>query len=44
MKKTDNNGNINWDDDYSSFCDFISERLCEQPDRLRKLRKPNESL
>ena len=25
------NGNINWDDDYSYFCDFISERLCEQP-------------
>ena len=23
------NGNINWDDDYSYFCDFISERLCE---------------
>ena len=25
------NGNINWDDDYSYFCDFICERLCEQP-------------
>lgn len=24
------NGNINWDDDYSYFCDFISERLTEQ--------------
>ena len=25
------NGNINWDDDYSYFCDFISEKLTEQP-------------
>lgn len=24
------NGNINWDDDYSYFCDFISKRLSEQ--------------
>ena len=24
------NGNVNWDDDYSYFCDFISERLTEQ--------------
>lgn len=24
------NGNINWDDDYSYFCDFISEKLSEQ--------------
>lgn len=25
------NGNINWDDDYSYFCDFISRKLTEQP-------------
>lgn len=25
------NGNINWDDDYSYFCDFISGKLTEQP-------------
>lgn len=25
-----NNGNINWDDDYSYFCDFISKKLLEQ--------------
>ena len=24
------NGNKNWDDDYSYFCDFISKRLSEQ--------------
>lgn len=24
-------GNINWNDDYSYFCDFISKSLCEQP-------------
>ncbi len=24
------NGNINWDDDYSYFCDFINQRLLEQ--------------
>lgn len=24
------NGNINWDDDFSCFCDFISETLCSQ--------------
>lgn len=24
------NGNINWDDDYSYFCDFISNKLSEQ--------------
>lgn len=24
------NGNVNWDDDYSYFCDFISSKLCEQ--------------
>lgn len=24
------NGNINWDDDYSYFCDFISGKLTEQ--------------
>ena len=24
------NGNINWDDDYSYFCDFICRSLCEQ--------------
>ena len=24
------NGNMNWDDDYSYFCDFISNKLCEQ--------------
>ena len=25
------NGNINWDDDYFYFCDFISGKLTEQP-------------
>lgn len=25
------NGNINWDDDFSYFCDFIAEGLCSQP-------------
>lgn len=25
------NGNINWDDDYSYFCDFISKTLVKQP-------------
>ena len=25
------NGNINWDDDYSYFGDFISGKLTEQP-------------
>ena len=24
------NGNINWDEDYSYFCDFISQKLSEQ--------------
>lgn len=24
------NGNMNWDDDYSYFCDFISKKLLEQ--------------
>ena len=24
------NGNRNWDEDYSYFCDFISKSLCEQ--------------
>lgn len=24
------NGNINWDNDYSCFCDFISKKLSEQ--------------
>lgn len=24
------NGNINWDDDFSYFCDFIKETLCKQ--------------
>ena len=24
------NGNINWDDDYSYFCEFIMETLCAQ--------------
>lgn len=25
------NGNINWDDDFSYFCDFITKSLSEQP-------------
>jgi len=25
------NGNVNWDDDYSYFCDFIARSLSEQP-------------
>lgn len=25
-----NNGNINWDDDYTYFCEFIKEKLNEQ--------------
>ncbi len=25
-----NNGNVNWDNDYSYFCDYISKRLSEQ--------------
>lgn len=25
-----NNGNINWDEDFEYFCDFISETLCKQ--------------
>ena len=25
------NGNVNWDDDYSYFCDFIVRSLSEQP-------------
>lgn len=24
------NGNINWDDDFAYFCDFIKETLCKQ--------------
>lgn len=25
------NGNINWDEDFAYFCDFISDKLAEQP-------------
>lgn len=24
------NGNVNWGEDYSYFCDFINETLCNQ--------------
>ena len=32
-------GNINWDDDYSYFCDFIKKELTEQRDLFPVLNK-----